>query len=63
MDNEKHMLINPITVIQIANILNYLIENNKYSAQIGEITITYIGEKADTINGTRQFFEIQRKVD
>ena len=44
-------------------ILDYLVENNSYNAQIGNTTISYKGIIEDTIDGKRQLFEIQRKVE
>lgn len=50
-------------VLDLENILNSLVENENFMAQIGKTTIRYIGETEDTANGKRQVFEIERKID
>lgn len=44
----------------LEKILNYLVENDTYMAQLGNITIRYIGAKEDTAKGKREVFEIER---
>lgn len=58
----KHMNTTPQLVLGLEKILDYLVENNNYSAQINNINIFYKGIKEDTVNGKRQVFEIERKV-
>lgn len=48
--------------MDLEKILNYLVENNMYMAQLNNITIRYLGNKEDTANGNRQVFEIERKM-
>lgn len=59
----KHMNTTPQLVFGLEKILDYLVENNGYSAQIGNTTIYYRGIKEDTANRKRQVFEIERKVE
>lgn len=58
----KFMNITPQMVFELEEILNYLVQNNTYNAQIGDTTIFYKGVKENTSKGKRQIFEIQRKV-
>lgn len=46
--------------LDLEKILNHLVENDTYMAQLGNITIKYIGTKGDTSNGKREIFEIER---
>lgn len=57
---EIWMNINPITVMEIEKLLNYLAENEDYMAQIGKLKIKYMGVTEDTLNGTREMFYIER---
>lgn len=59
----KHMNTTPQLVLGLEKILDYLVENNSYNAQIGNTTIYYRGVKEDTTKGKRQVFEIERKVE
>jgi hypothetical protein len=58
----KYMNTTPGFVIGLENILDYIVENEDYIAQIGNIKICYKGIKEDTIGRTRQVFEIERKI-
>lgn len=58
----KHMNTTPQLVFGLEKILDYLVENNNYNAQINNTNIFYKGIKEDTANGKRQVFEIERKV-
>ncbi len=46
--------------LDLTKILNHLVENNTYMAQLGNITIKYIGIVEDTTKGKREVFEIER---
>lgn len=46
--------------LDLHKILNELVENDTYMAQLGDITIKYIGSKEDTARGKREIFEIER---
>lgn len=46
--------------LDLTKILNQLTENETYMAQLGDITIKYIGAKEDTSKGKREVFEIER---
>lgn len=46
--------------LDLTKILNHLVENDTYMAQLGDITIKYIGAKEDTSKGKREVFEIER---
>ena len=59
----KYMNTTPQLVWGCEKILDYLVENNGYSAQIGNTTIYYRGIKEDTAKGRKQVFEIERKVE
>lgn len=50
-------------ITDLEKILNYLSENKIYVAKIGKTSISYVGELEDTVDGKRQVFEIERKVD
>ena len=50
-------------VLDLNKILNYLIDNDKFIAQIGDVKICYKGVIEDTANGARQVFVIERKID
>lgn len=50
-------------ILDLEKILNYLVENDIYMAQMNKTSITYMGEIEDTLKGKRQVFEIIRKVD
>ena len=58
----KHMTTTPQFVFGLENILDELVKNNNYQAQIGNTTITYNGILEDTLNGKREVFYITRKV-
>ncbi len=59
----KFMNTTPQMVWELEKILDYLVQNNTYNAQIGNITIFYKGVKENTSNDKRQIFEIQRKLE
>ena len=46
--------------LNLTKILNDLVENDTYMAQLGNITIKYIGTTEDTTKGKREIFEIER---
>ena len=46
--------------LDLEKILNHLVENENCMAQLGNLTIRYIGAKEDTANGKREIFEIER---
>ncbi len=46
--------------LDLEKILNDLVENDTYMAQLGDITIKYIGTTEDTTKGKREVFEIER---
>lgn len=62
MRNEKYMSTTPQLVFGLEKILDYLAENNIYTAKIGNTTISYKGIIEDSTNGKREVFEIERKV-
>lgn len=55
--------VTPSTVFGLEKILDYLIQNDTYTAKIGNIEIMARGTILDTAKGKRQIFEIQRKVE
>ena len=56
----KQMNISVSFSLDLTKILNYLVENETYMAQLGDIKIRYIGAKGDTANDKREIFEIER---
>lgn len=46
--------------LDLTKILNELVQNESYMAQLGDITIKYIGAKEDIARGKREIFEIER---
>ena len=56
----KQMNISVAFSLDLTKILNHLVENETYIAQLGNITIKYIGAKEDTVKGKREIFEIER---
>lgn len=56
----KQMNISVAFSLDLTKILNHLVENETYMAQLGDIIIRYIGTKEDTANGKREIFEIER---
>lgn len=46
--------------LDLTKILNELVKNNTYMAQLGDITIKYIGAREDTARGKSEIFEIER---
>ena len=59
----KEMRITPLTIIEFNKILDYLIKNGEYMAQIGDLSMRYTGTVEDTTNGKREMFYIERKVE
>ena len=55
-ENIEQMQISPITVIQLERILNYLVQNEEYSAVFSDFEINYEGE-----NEMVEMFTICRK--
>ena len=58
----KYMNTTPHFVMGLENILDYIVENEDYIAQIGNIKICYKGIKEDTYGKWREVFEIERKI-
>ena len=56
----KQMNISVAFSLDLNRILNHLVENDTYMAQLGDITIKYIGKAEDTVKGKREVFEIER---
>lgn len=56
----KQMNISVAFSLDLTKILNHLVENETYMAQLGNITIKYIGTTEDTTRGKREIFEIER---
>ena len=56
----KQMNISVLSCSDFYKILNELVENESSMAQLGDITIKYIGSKEDTARGKREIFEIER---
>lgn len=56
----KQMNISVAFSLNLTKILNDLVENDTYMAQLGNITIKYIGTAEDTSKGKREVFEIER---
>lgn len=56
----KQMNISVAFSLDLTKILNDLVENDTYMAQLGDITIKYIGTTEDTSKGKREIFEIER---
>ena len=56
----KTMQISLGFILDLTKILNHLVENDTYMAQLGNITIKYIGTTEDTVKGKREVFEIER---
>lgn len=56
----KQMNISVSFSLDLEKILNHLVENDTYMAQLGNFTIRYIGAKEDTAKGKREIFEIER---
>ena len=61
-EETKCMTTTPQLVFGLENILDELVKNDGYQAQIGNTTITYQGTLEDTANGKREVFYITRKV-
>lgn len=63
MSNQnKSMNTTPQFLFGLNDILNALIKDKKYMAQIDNIQIFYCGNKQDTLNGDYEIFEIRRKI-
>lgn len=61
-DNEKVCInITPITVMEVEKMLDYLVKNEQYMAQIGNLKIKYIGISDDSYENQREMFYIERK--
>jgi len=56
----KQMNISVAFNLDLHKILNELVQNERCMAQLGDITIKYIGAKEDTARGKREIFEIER---
>ena len=62
-EEKVEMRITPLTIIEFNKILDYIAENGEYLAQIGDLNLRYKGVAEDTINGKRQMFYIERKIN
>lgn len=62
-EEKVEMRITPLTIIEFNKILDYISENGEYLAQIGDLNMRYKGIAEDTINGKRQIFYIERKIN
>lgn len=62
-EEKIEMRITPLTIIEFNKILDYIAENGEYLAQIGDLNLRYKGIAEDTINGKRQMFYIERKIN
>ena len=62
MDKEEieEMIITPITIIQLERILNYLVQNEEYSAKFNNLEIKYQGDYENQ-NESLEMFTIYRK--
>ena len=62
MDKEEieEMIITPVTIIQLERILNYLVQNEEYSAKFNNLEIKYQGYY-DNQNESLEMFTIYRK--
>ena len=58
----KQMNISVAFNLDLHKILNELVQNERYMAQLGDITIKYIGGKEDISGGKKEIFEIERLV-
>ena len=61
MDKEdiEQMRISPITIVQLQRILNYLVKNEDYEAQLGKMQITYQGNY-EVENDNKEVFTLYR---
>lgn len=62
-EGKVEMRITPLTIIEFNKILDYIAENGEYLAKIGDLNMVYKGIAEDTINGKRQMFYIERKIN
>lgn len=62
MDKEEieEMIITPVTIIQLERILNYLVQNEEYSAKFNNLEIKYQGYYKNQ-NESLEMFTIYRK--
>ena len=62
MDKEEieEMIITPVTIIQLERILNYLVQNEEYSAKFNNLEISYQGYYEEK-EGNIEMFTIYRK--
>lgn len=62
MDKEEieEMIITPVTIIQLERILNYLVQNEEYSAKFNNLEIKYQGDYENQ-NESLEMFTIYRK--
>lgn len=62
MDKEEieEMIITPVTIIQLERILNYLVQNEEYSAKFNNLEIKYQGYYENQ-NESLEMFTIYRK--
>lgn len=61
-EEKLEMRITPLTVIEVKRLLDWLLQNGEYIAQIGNLNMKYKGVVEDTINGKREMFYIERKI-
>lgn len=62
-EKNKYMNISAITAMETQKLLDYLAENGKILAHIGDLRIKYNGIIEDTISGKCQIFFIVRKIN
>ena len=62
MDKEEieEMIITPVTIIQLERILNYLVQNEEYSAKFNNLEIKFQGYYENQ-NESLEMFTIYRK--
>lgn len=61
-EEKLEMRITPLTILETEKMMDWLAENGKYLAQIGNLKMQYKGTVEDTIKGKRQIFYLERKV-
>lgn len=63
MEEKLEMRITPLTIMETEKLMDWLVKNAEYMAQIGNLKMQYKGLVEDTINGKRQIFYIERKIN
>ena len=62
-EENKYMNISVVTITETQKLLDWLVENREYFAQIGDLSMKYKGIHEDTISEKRQIFYIERKIN